>query len=141
MTTAALLAYLLAATVRLWTPLALGAMGGVLSEPLAVEVVAGAHVPDLRATLVAGASLDGVLLDAEGAPVVDALVLSEDEVTGATSAARSGPGGRFRLEGLVPGVLRLVFVAPGADGPDPLEPPHRATAPGTGFALRAAPRL
>lgn len=88
----------------------------------------GGGLPELRAELVPGLSVRGSVLDAEGNPVPDALVLSENEapIDGLLFSlplsvqndwlpiqTRTGPDGRFELAHLNPGKHTLRADAPG----------------------------
>lgn len=94
------------------------------------EVAAGGEGKDLALVLVPGATVIGVLLGEDGEPSIDALVVAlAPPLDAEAGRARTGPEGRFRIEGLPPGTLRLRVVLPGEAFPDPLRPLFEVVAP------------
>ena len=102
-----------------------------------IPVAAGAGRRDLALVLRAGLSLEGVLLDADGAPVVDALLtVLRPPLNAEGGRARTGQGGVFRMEGLDPGAVRLRVLLPGEPFPDPLRPLFDVVVPSAGNEIR-----
>src|SRR5688572_8983424 len=92
---------------------------------MATIVRKGVEIEDGRTTRVeltaaAGLVIEGIVVDAAGGPVADAAIdFSQAPLAGETvrqsRRTKSGPDGRFRIDGLLEGEVRLRVDAPGFD--------------------------
>ena len=79
-----------------------------------VRVTPGPSAPELVVELADGLALDGRVVDAAGRPVAGAQLTAWSRDGGPPAEATSAAGGRFRIEGLLPGRYELRAMGPQA---------------------------
>ena len=98
--------------------------GAATRDNTKVEVEAG-RIHDVVIELLRTGSIAGTVVDPAGLPIGGAIVLTRRHQPGV--GARTDPDGRFLLENLIPGELRLDVKA---DGRVQIDPPACVVAPG-----------